>query len=227
MSIILNFKSLITLVLLICCCTGLSAQSGKVQVEARAGHNTVFGGFVAPSIEAEYSLQDYFAISGGVQYNSIGKTAIEARPSYFHDLKWGRISAEALLHYSYMSALNNHAAGAGIGLKSKWIDAKLGYYYRLYGANGYKITEPFNLYYHGTVHCLAIAQKWDLDLTITNCETFEVERHYQPSFIVQGWYYPKEFLGITLGATYKPSGIFHISTDYYQFYTKAGICYRW
>ena len=223
----LKFKSFIIFALALCWCCSLSAQSGKVQMEARAGHNTVFGGFVAPSVVAEYSLEDYFAISGGVQYNTIGRTAVEARPSYFHDLKWGRISAEALVHYTYMSSLNNFAAGAGIGLKTKWIDARLGYYYRLYGVPGNRITEPFNLYYLATIHCLPMFEKWDLDLTMSNCETFELERHYQPSFTVQGWFYPKEFLGITLGASYKAAGMFHLSSDYYQFYTKLGVCYRW
>jgi hypothetical protein len=172
-------------------------------------------------------LENHFAISGGVQYSTIGRTALEARPSYFKSVKWGQISAEALLHYTYMYSLNNFAAGVGIKLETKWIDAKLGYYYRLYGSAGNIITEPFNLYYKGTIHCLPMFEKWDLDLTLTNCETFELERHYQPSFIVQGWYYPKKFLGITLGANYKPSGMFHLSSDYYQFYTKLGVCYRW
>lgn len=223
----LNFKSLTILILALAWYTGLSAQSGKVQVEARTGHNTVFGGFVAPSVEAEYSLNDCFAISGGIQYNTIGRTGVDIRPSYFHSFKWGQISADVLAQYTYMCSLNDFAAGAGIGIKTKWIDAKVGYHYRLYGVAGSKITEPANLYYLGTIHCLAILEKWDLDLTLTNCETFELERHYQPSFIAQGWYYPKEYLGITLGANYKPTGMFHFSSDYYQFYTKVGVCYRW
>lgn len=227
MNTILKIKSFCTFVFALCWCTFISAQSGNVQVEVRAGHNTVFGGYVAPTIEAEYSLEEYFAISGGLQYNTIGRTAVEARPSYFHDLKWGRISAEVLLHYSYMSSVNNFAAGAGLGLKTRWIDVKTGYYCRMYGREGNKITEPLNLYYLGTLHCLPMIPKWDLDLTITNCETLELERHYQPSFIIQGWYYPKESLGITLGINYKPTGMFHLSSDYYQFYTKIGVCYRW
>lgn len=223
----LQFKPLIIFSFALCWCTVIAAQNGKVLVEARAGHNTVFGGFVSPAIEAEYSLKDYFSIGAGVQYNTIGRTAVEACPSYFHDLKWGRISAEVLLHYSYMSSMNNFAGGAGIGLKTRWIDVRLGYYYRMYGGTGNRITEPFNLYYLGTLHCLPMIRKWDLDLTMSNCEKFELERHYQPSLCMQGWFYPKEFLGITLGAVYKPAGMFHLSSDYYQFYTKAGICYRW
>ena len=72
-----------------------------------------------------------------------------------------------------------------------------------------------------------MSEKWDLDLTMSNCETFELERHYQPSFMIQGWYYPKDFLGIALGVNYTPSGMLHRSADYYKIYTTAGICYRW
>ena len=226
-NLMLNFRTLTILALALCWSTVMSAQHGKVQFEARAGHNHTFGGFFAPSILAEYSLENYFTISGGIQYNTIGKTTLEVNPAYFHDLNWGRLYAEALFNYTNIYSLNNFAAGAGVSLKTKWIDARLGYYYRQYGNAKASIKEPFNIYYSGTLHCLPMYEKWDLDLTISNCTAFELERHYQPSFIIQGWYYPKEFLGITLGAVYKPAGIFHISTDYYQFYTKAGICYRW
>ena len=225
--LMLNFKTLIISALALCWTTVMSAREGKVQFEARAGHSGTFGAFFAPSLLAEYSLEDYFTVSGGVQYSTVGKTSLEVCPAYFHDLNWGRISAEALIHYTHIFNLNNFAAGAGVYLKTRWIDARLGYYYRLYGNGKASIREPFNIYYRGTIHCLPMSEKWDLDLTMSNCETFELERHYQPSFIIQGWHYPKDFLGITLGVNYTPAGMLHRSADYYKLYTNAGICYRW
>lgn len=218
------------ILLIVCMLAGamtMSAQEGNVMLGIRAGHNTMQGGFATVSLEAEHALERHFAIDGGVQYSTTGNIATEMRPAYFYDLKWGRISAEALLHYSNISTINNLAAGAGLALDTKWIFCRLGYYYRAFGASADWIREPFNIYYTFGVNCLPDVPKWDLRLYATNCERFELDRHYQPSLVVQGWFYPGERFGITLGVNYKPAGMFHLSTDYYQVYTKAGICYRW
>jgi hypothetical protein len=54
-----------------------------------------------------------------------------------------------------------------------------------------------------------------------------LERHYQPSFAVEVWWYPNEKWGVQLGANYKPAGMFNISSDYYQMYGNIGVCYKW
>ncbi len=212
---------IICLVLL--CTLPAKAQEGKVILGLRAGHNAVAGGFAAASLEADYYLKKHFSVTGGLQYNSIGKCAAEIRPAYFHDMAWGRISAELLMHYTHSSGLDNMSAGAGLGVSTRWISAKAGYYYRTYEG----ICEPFNLYYALTVNCLPMIEKWDLLLMITNSEIFELERHYQPSFIMHGWYYPTDNIGITVGAGLKLAGMFNLAAGYHQFHTKAGICYRW
>lgn len=205
----------------------LKAQEGKALLGIRAGHSAPFGGFAAASLEAEHSLERYFSITGGALYSTIGKAAVELRPSYFHDFECGRLSAEILLHSTNLSSFTNLAIGSGIGFKGKWVDIKLGYYYRMYGNNNGWLKEPLNIYYEFGVNCLPKSEKWDLRLSVSNNEILELERHYQPSYIIQGWYYPGDRIGITLGLNYKPAGTFHLSVDYYQFHSKVGICYRW
>lgn len=192
-----------------------------------AGHNAVYGGYTTVSAETVQTIRNDFRISGGIQYNTIGKTSIEARPSYNHDLPWGRISTEILLYYANLSTVNNFSAGAGLGLSGKWIGGKLGYYYRLFGNVGSKITEPFNVYYEFYCNLLPQIEDWDLKISITNNELFELERHYQPSFIAKCNYYPTENISLSLTAGCKPAGMFHLSSDYYQSHIKLGVCYRW
>ena len=69
--------------------------------------------------------------------------------------------------------------------------------------------------------------KWDLFLSITNNELFELERHFQPSFIAECFYYPTQKIGVPFGLGCKPAGMFNMSADYYQSYLKTGLCYRW
>ena len=66
-----------------------------------------------------------------------------------------------------------------------------------------------------------------LGLRTGHNEIFELERHYQPSFIAECRHYPLPELGIIFGLGYKPSGMFNMSADYYQTFLNLGLCYRW
>ena len=205
----------------------LKAQDDILMVRLRAGNNTSFGNFAAVSFESAKRIYNELSVSGGVQYNTIGKTALEARPAYDFPFDWGVVSAEMPLTYTNFSSVNSFTAGAGASFKSVWASARLGWYYRVYGGKGGKINEPFNVYYEATVHFLRNIKDWNLDFTITDCEIFELERHYQPSFIIEGSYYPTENLGVHLGIGCNPAGMFNIAADYYQTYLRTGVCYRW
>lgn len=207
--------------------TFLKAQEGSVTLGIRAGYSAPFGGFSSVSVEADHSFKQNFALRGGVQYNSIGKTSIEMLPSYYHDFDCGRLSAEILMHFTNLSSITNSAIGAGVGFEGKILSARLGYYYRLLGSYNDLIKEPFNIYYELGVSCLPRVPKWDLDLMITNCENFELERHFQLSYIIQGWYYPIDKIGVTLGVSYKPAGMFNMTTDHYRFASRIGVSYKW
>ena len=223
----LQFRRLIITLLLVSCAIGVKAQRSELALGVRAGHNATFGGFAAVSLETMQVINDSFEVSGGTQYNTIGKGAIEVRPSYLHGLPWGRLSVNMLLDYTRQSSINNFVAGAGVGLSSKWVDGKLGYYCRLYDGVGGRIVEPFNIYYELCANFLPMKELWDLQFIITNCEIFEIDRHYQPSFMVKGCYYPNDRLGVSLGVGCKPAGIFNISVGYYQSHVNLGVCYRW
>ena len=221
-------RTLIILILMLASCGFVSkAQDDELKLGVRMGHNASLGNFAAVSLETIQSFNGNFVINGGVQYNTIGRTAVEASPAYTHDFEWGKLSTEILLTYTKMTSVNNFAAGAGIGLDGKWVDVKLGYYYRLFGNRRDTIEEPFNICYELCVNLLPMKEDWELDLLITNSETFELERHYQPSFIAQCSYYPLQHLGFSAGIGCKPAGMFHLSADYYQSFLKLGVCYRW
>ena len=205
----------------------LNAQNDEVKLGLRAGHNAAFGGFAAVSLETIQTFCDNFSLNGGLQYNTIGKTTLEATPSYNIPFDWGKLSVESLITYTRIRSINNITAGAGISVVSRSASGRLGYYYRIFCGEGSKISEPFNIYYELRAHLLKNIENWDLDIVITNCEAFELERHYQPSFIAEGSFYPSSKFGISFDVGCKPSGMFNMSADYYQSYLKTGVCYRW
>ena len=56
---------------------------------------------------------------------------------------------------------------------------------------------------------------------------FDLERHYQPSWIVRCAWEPSNRVGLVIDLCYKSAGMFNMSADYYQLYLKAGLCYKW
>jgi hypothetical protein len=223
-------KTLLTIFLVLTSATATFAhepvKDDEVMLGLRAGHNASFGYFTAASIQSRLNFNN-INLETGIQYNTIGKTAIEVRPAYFKQFNWGRLSAEAIIAYTHLKSVGSISAGAGVGITGRWIGGKLGYYYRMYGSKGSNIQEPFNIYYEFCANLLPMIEEWDLQLFITNSELFELERHYQPSFIAKCQFHLMPGLGLSLGLGCKPSGMFNLSADYYQAFLNLGICYRW
>lgn len=222
-----RLKHIVLTLILSAVSLSIHAQENELSLGIRGGHNAAFGAFGAVSLETGQNLSENFRINAGLRYNTIGKTAVEARPAYIYDFSWGRISAEALLAYTNITSVNNISIGAGAGISGRWIGFKLGYYYRLFGGKGGCIKEPFNIYYELCADFLPMIDQWDLQLRITNCDLLELERHFQPSFILESSYYMHQHLGLNMGIGCKPAGMFNMSADNYESYLKLGVCYRW
>lgn len=222
-----RIRFVLLMILMASCSYVMHAQEDELMLRLRTGNNATFGGFAALSLETEQTLEDNFQISGGVQYNTVGRTAFEARPAYSIDYSWGSISAEALLSYRHLASVNSFAAGAGADVSGRWVGLKFGYYYHLYGQGLEMLKEPFNIYYELRVNLLPMLESWDLQIAITNNERFELERHYQPTFLAECSYELKDDFGLTMGIGCKPAGMFNLVADYYQSFLNLGVIYKW
>ena len=202
-------------------------KNHELMLDLRTGHNASFGYFGAVSLQTEHKFDNNCMMEAGVRYSSIGQVSAEICPAYQKEFSWGVLLTEILLTYTSQKSVGSIATGAGAGIYGKWIGAKLGYYYRAYGNYRTMIQEPFNVYYELCASLLTMIRSWDLKLYITNSEMFELERHYQPSFIAECRHYPISGLGIKFGLGCKPAGIFNLSADYYQAFIDLGVCCRW
>lgn len=220
-------KLVLIFALLTCSAYILAAQDSALRLRLKAGDKASHGAFISSSIEGEHSRDELFAFRGGLMYSSIGRTALELRPELFHDLSWGRLKAEALLHYSRQASISNSAAGLGFGIDADWFYGTVGYYYRSIAGKDGKISEPLNYFYEIGFRFLEKIDAWDLDFIITNSEMFELERQYQMTLLLEGCWYPSKAVGINFGVGYKPAGTFNMSSDYYQLSGTLGLCYRW
>ena len=195
-----KFRHILLFCILTAVALPLKAQDDFLKLGLRTGHNTVFGGFAAVSLESTCALCDDFSLNGGLKYNTTGKTDIAARPSYFHDFTWGRISAEVLLNYTRLASVNGMAVGGGAGISGKWIGFRLGYFYRLYGSKAGMIEEPFNIYYELRANLLPMGPSAD-DYELRNFrarKAFPTYFHSGRNLQLQGS--PWRFIGYRLQA---------------------------
>lgn len=93
----IRLRLLLTLSLLAFCSSILSAQDDELKVGLRLGHNAAFDGFAALSLETVQTIGQNITVSGGLQYNTIGKTALEVRPAYNMNFNWGNNHSIPLL----------------------------------------------------------------------------------------------------------------------------------
>ena len=128
-----RFRYLCIILLVALTSHSLKAQDDALKVGLRVGHNVPFGWFEAASLETNHTFGEGFSINGGVQYSTMERIAIEARPTYTMHFPWGRLSAEVLMTYTQLSSINNMAVGGGAWVDYGRMNVTLGYYYRLYG----------------------------------------------------------------------------------------------
>lgn len=214
-------------VMLMCSFANAGAQHSELMLRLKAGDSASHGAFGAAALILSHQSESGLALSGGAQYSSIGSVACELRPSYSFDTDICSLGAEALLHYGSQAYVGNYALGAGVLLSMKALHARLGYFYRSFYGRESCVSEPFNIYYELSVNILERSDDWDLYLSFTNAEFLQLERHYQPSYLLQGCWHGLERMSFRLGLGYKPAGMFNMSSDYYQLSADIGICYRW
>ena len=205
----------------------LCAQNSAIEVGTRVGNNATFGNFGALSLVTQHDFADNLALKGGILATTYERFSAEVRPSYHHSTPFGTLHFEALLHYTNQSNMGNFALGGGVGIRTNRLWVTFGYYHRTLQSGGERLAEPFNIYYELGVNCLPSLTDWDLTVALSNSRFMDLERHYLPSLAVDGWWYPSQKMGITLGIHYTPTGVFFISSDYYQLFTNIGVCYKW
>lgn len=204
-----------------------AAGSGDVRVDGFFGHNVSYGVFGGTDVSASWSMPSWFELRGAMRYSSFPKYTADVRPAVFYDLPFGRLSLEAMAHYSYQSTTHDVCAGLAAGLRLRWMWVCAGYYYRTFLSSGDKLVEPVNLMYELGFSCLPDIEDWNLRVIVSNSRLARLERFYQPSLCIEGEYLPMDNLGVILSVESKRAGVFNIASDHFQCMMSIGVRYIW
>lgn len=220
-------KILLILLLYLTMSAVASAGSGDVRLSAFAGHSATYGVSGGTEVCASYESSQPWKVRGAVRYSSYPKYTADLRPSYLHELDFGRLSVETIVHYSRQSSTNDLCAGVAAGLHTRRMWAAVGYYYRTFSAGGSKVTEPVNGLYEVGFSCLPEVDRWNLYLIVSNSRMARLERAYQPTYVLEGEYSPADNIDIVMSIDSMRAGIFNIASVRYQNFLSIGVKYRW
>jgi hypothetical protein len=85
------------------------------------------------------------------------------------------------------------------------------------------IIEPLDFLYRIEGSVRKMSSNWNLSLRFSNFDEFQMERWQQPMVTLIGKYNILKNLSLSLDAGIKPSGVFHIAANYYEFFLQAGV----
>jgi hypothetical protein len=120
-----------------------------------------------------------------------------------------------------------------LGYRMQYIDVAIGWGTKVIGDMNYQlntnseyITEPFNLLYK--VQCFVRPQSspWNLSLAIMDITDWQIERFWQPSAMLSGWYNVDQHWRIYASLYYKTAGMFHLNANMYGIEARVGFDYR-
>lgn len=206
----------------------MAQKANTANIVVRGGYDSAQGSIYNIGLDVDYSCERYFSIRIGDYFDFSELNNTELRPALFHDFSFGRLSTELLFNLSTNNDIYGLALGGGVAIDTEYVWANMGYYHRtLFAGEDDTIKEPFNIYYELGIHCLASVESWDLDVIISNSRICELERHYQPTFVLSGRWWSAKRLGIGLSVEYKPGGMFHISSDFHRVVGTIGVQYKW
>lgn len=86
--------------------------------------------------------------------------------------------------------------------------------------------EPFNLLYRMEVFCRPQTSRWNISACVANIDDYQMERMWQPIFMLGGRYDINDHWRVLLQGECKPTGMFHLNATFYSAYIRTGFTYK-
>lgn len=129
--------------------------------------------------------------------------------------------------------INEYSGDVLLGYRMQYINVAIGcgmrvitpFHYEWHSV-GLPVLEPFIFTYKVEGFVRPQTSKWNLSLCITNIDDYQIERVWQPLFMLGGWYNIDHNWRVRLSTECKPTGMFHLNAAFYGIDVRAGVEYR-
>lgn len=208
-----------------------------IKAQAEYGYNYAWRHYGTLAVSGYFPINDYFDLSAGVQANTANVYAVDGRAIVNFPLKVGRLSLENRFLYRAFAAYDTHElnAAVSVGYAMNYFRVSAGFFGKLYGQSPFRsdgdnvsfVTEPFNLLWNIEAHVRPDSCVWNLGIRATNFDDFQIERFNQPIFTLLGRYDIDAHWRVWADVACKPTGMFHVTANFYAINTHIGFIYTW
>ena len=215
------------------------AQENKQPVELRAfgmyGYNYTWGHYGGVDLSACVPINQHFELSAAVEASSANLYTIVADARPLFPLSVGALYLDTRVQYKAVVRNRMHEAlGAfALGYRMDYVDVELGMYSRLmseFGRDWHSedeiLVEPLGFLYSIEVFVRPQTSRWNLSLRFSDCDDYQVERLWQPLFMLGGKFSPTEKLSVLAQVQIKPTGMFHLDASFYGATARVGVSYK-
>ena len=234
-------KCLILLVALTCCAGVMFAvenEAGK-PITLRAfggyGYNFTWGHYGNFDVGACIPLNKNFEMDAAVEASTVNlyTVSFDARPLF--PIKTGEFYLDTRLLYKSVvrDRMHDFAASFAVGYRMDYVDVRVGMFSRLmadfnrdWHSEDEILVEPLGIIYNIEVFVRPQISRWNLSFRFANFDDYQIERIWQPIFMLGGRFDPTDRLSILLQAQCKLAGMFHLNATFYDAKVRAGISYK-
>ncbi len=199
------------------------------------GYNYTWGSYADFDIVSRIPLNPNFEMDAGVQLSTanVYTLSFDARPKFA--LPVGEMYLDTRLLYKIVVRDGVHDVGAsfGLGYRMDYVDVQLGAFTRF--MNEFKrpwhseneiAGEPISMHYSVEVFVRPRTSIWNLSMRIANYDDFQLERVWQPLFMIGGRYRPISHLDVLAEVEIKPTGMFHLNASFYGVKGRVGVAWE-
>ncbi len=221
--------------------SGIQAQvqSGDslyaLRLDLGYSYNKTYSHHFNADIGAFVPINRHFELQADVRLSSANfyTAATQLRPKF--PLKVGELYIETRAAYRAIVRNNIQEAtgGLSLGYRMQYINVQIGCGMRVFGPYGMKyhssdrfILEPFIVLYRVEAFVRPQTSRWNIAMAIGNIDNWQMERMWQPIFMLGGRFDADRHWRVYLSSECKPTGMFHLNAAFYAADLRAGVEYR-
>lgn len=202
---------------------------------AEYSYNNTWGHHANFNIQALMPINRHFEMEAKVQLSTanVYTGALYMRPKF--ELPVGELFLETDIMYRAVARnrVGDITAALALGYRMDYVSLTLGVFSRVmddwdrdWHTTDTYVVEPFNLLYRLEVFCRPQTNPWNLSFIFTNVDDHQMERMWQPLFMLTAYYDVAEHWRLNFGVQCKPTGMFHLDASFYSATARVGFTYQ-
>lgn len=214
---------------------GFGDRGYRLTVMGEYSYNKTWGHHGNLDVQALMPFNKYFEMEAKMQLSTanVYSGTVQLRPKF--ELPVGEMFIETDLRYRAIARnrIGDITASIGVGYRMDYVSVTLGSFTRViddyaltWHEEGNYVVEPFNLLYRVEVFVRPQNNFWNLSFMFSNVDDYQMERMWQPLFMVGAWYDVADHWRLNFGAQCKPTGMFHLDATFYGATFRTGFTYK-